>query len=345
MPEILHDIRIYDDLVTAALAANVSEDNISVTIDQDYGGFIEYISGIPALAAGVSNSSYVELALNGQNINNLSWKFNAINRNMLRPALSSSFQKPISFGLPPAPGKEYSPLANLCIPINESDLIAVRHWANATGITATVNRWFDMKIHLLNDAALVSALGGRQVNFDLDYIKVHDQRSITQSKTISQIDVSRVRELPAGDKQSAPTLEHYIKFQENQAATTANQDFSMRLDANPKQNMYWQLKGKEILVLEKLGVTPDINNYLKFIFVEIQNVKYPQNFWRIDRQNMLPLGDPSDAQGPNDIEPDSVPYKNSGPKTITMYARDSGTSIATANPFLVGLWGKFIQLR
>jgi len=152
---------------------------------------------------------------------------------------------------------------------------------------------------------------------------------------------------PKADK---PRVMPYIRFARNYDATVVNTEFRIRHESgNTKyawENMSWDLKEKEALILEAIGVEPDVAQHIKELWVQLGGVEYPQDRWDCRFEfNELPIGGPADGgiinyQGPRILEKKYLTYG----ELAEIRAIDDGTSIPAADPFLIALWAKRIEL-
>ncbi|GAH80871.1 unnamed protein product, partial [marine sediment metagenome] len=151
-------------------------------------------------------------------------------------------------------------------------------------------------------------------------------------------------------KADKPRVMPYIRFARNYAATTINTEYRMSHElGNTKyewENMSWDLKAKEALILEAIGVEPDANQRLKEVWVELGGVEYPIDRWDCRYQfNELPIGGPADGgiinyQGPRILEKKYLTTE----ELAEIRVIDNGTSIPVASPFLIALWAKRVEL-
>lgn len=152
---------------------------------------------------------------------------------------------------------------------------------------------------------------------------------------------------PRADK---PRVMPYIRFARNYAATVVNTEYRVQHESgNTKyawENLSWDLKEKEALILEAIGVEPDTAHHLKELWVELGGVEYPIDRWDCRYQfNELPIGGPASGgiinyQGPRLLEKKYLTYGELAEIRII----DDGTSIPVADPFLIALWAKRIEL-
>lgn len=152
---------------------------------------------------------------------------------------------------------------------------------------------------------------------------------------------------PRADK---PRVMPYLRFARNYAATVINTEYRVRHETNQTkyawENMSWDLSAKEALILEAIGVEPDTAQHLKNLWVELGGVEYPKDRWDCRYQfNELPIGGPADGgiinyQGPRILEKKYLTYG----ELTEIRVIDDGTSIPAADPFLIALWAKRIEL-
>lgn len=239
------------------------------------------------------------------------------------------------------------PLENTCI--KGKTKLQVK----ATGLLGGVTGDFTVRLkgdYFKKDEALTDFFGPTFAPGVYNVVDGLRGKSITFTRPVA-VGLDKWTNFTAGaPKADRPRVMPYVRFARNYAATTINTEFRMRHElANTKyewENMSWDLGSKEALILEALGIEPDVNQRLKEIWFELGGVEYPKD--RFDCRapfNELPIGGPPDGgiinyQGPRILE---KRFLTTG-ELAEVRAIDNGVSIPAVNPFLIALWAKRIEL-
>lgn len=243
--------------------------------------------------------------------------------------------------------KSVNPLENTCL--KGRTKLQVR----AMGLLGGVTGDFSVRLsgdYFKKDEALVDLLGPTFAPDPITVVDVLRGKSVSFSRPVP-ISLANWTNMTAGaHKASKPRVMPYIRFARNYAATVVNTEFRLRHeDGNTKydwESMSWDLDAQTALIFEALGVEPDSNQRLKNIWFEFGGVEYPKD--RYDARyafNELPMGAPASGgiiqyQGPRILEKKFMATN----ELAEVRALDNGVSIPAANPFLVALWAKLIEL-
>ena len=240
-----------------------------------------------------------------------------------------------------------NPLENTCI--KGDDKLQVK----ATGLIGGVTGDFTTRVkgdYYKKNAALTDFFGPTFAPNTYTVIDGLRGKEISISRP-SPVSLDNFTNFCGGNARAEkPRVMPYLRFARNFSATVVNTEFRMSHElGNTKyawENMSWDLKANEALILEAIGVEPDVNQRLKELWVELGGVEYPKDRWDCRYQfNELPIGGPASGgiinyQGPRILEKRYLTYG----ELAEIRVIDNGTSIPAASPFLIALWAKRIEL-
>ena len=334
---------------TGTLAAGRSAALGRITIPSGMCGEVDMIYGMPDIDAyGVSNLDFLRPFVGGVAVPKLSFKFNHVGMNMLRPFSAAAYQPPIRLGwawcekavvegLVPR-----DPLFNTTIKLRSNDTFELRAFAGESDVTEDF--WAGYRVWIYEDDEAVREIyRPPYVIPSLRIITTAPAKTIktvtVPGKVISVVDTKTFDSLPGGDNQSRPSLDRWIRYGHNRLATTPGVEFPMVNEVDIKQNLSLSLDEKQVLILEAFGVQPHANH--KETWFTINDVPYPRTppYRTSSVINVAPFGDDAETLGPREC-PVCLKSWN---ETFKVLIRDTGTQIPALGT-IVALWGRWIEI-